>query len=102
MVMDNNIDNIEAIKAVLVAVDDDSTKAVGKTPITEESGEHKQWYVDAHAPEMTLETLPEFLRHLTEDYHHDYGTICHALAAGAIATAYAMDRSPQGGITGFQ
>lgn len=70
--------------------------------ITEQDGVHKQWYVDAKR--ITLETLPEFLRHLSEDYEHDYGTVCHALAAGAVATAWAMNRSPgaRGGITGAQ
>lgn len=68
--------------------------------ITEKDNEQELWYKEAH--EQTLETLPEFIRHLLEDYGHDYGTICHALAAGAVATSSAMDRSPQGGITGFQ
>ena len=70
--------------------------------ITEEMDEHKKWYEQARAQEMSLETLPEFLRHLTEDYGHDYGTICHAIAAASLAAARAVDRSPQGGITGFQ
>ena len=51
---------------------------------------------------MTLDDLPEFLRELTEDYGHDYGTICHAVAAGAVAAAWAVEHSPAGGITGFQ
>lgn len=68
--------------------------------ITEEMGVHKEWY--KQAKEITAETLPEFIRHLSEDYNHDYGTICHALAAGAIATCWVINRSPSGGITGFQ
>ena len=71
-----------------------------KQTITEEMKVHEQWYREAH--DMTLEKLPEFLRHLAEDYQHDYGTICHAISAGAVATAWAMDNSPCGGITGFQ
>lgn len=54
---------------------------------------------------VTLEELPSFINHLVNDYGHDYGnygTICHALTAGAIATMYAMDKSDCGGITGFQ
>lgn len=51
---------------------------------------------------ITLETLPAFLRRIMDDYSHDYGTICHAFATGAIATCKAMDRHPGGGITGFQ
>lgn len=67
-----------------------------KQQITEEMKIHEEWYTS----EQTLETLPSFLKHLTEDYHHDYGTICHAIAAGAVATARSM--ADWGGITGFQ
>lgn len=59
-----------------------------------------EWLIKAR--KMTLEELPAFLKDLTEQYEHDYGTICHAVAIAAIATAWAVDRSPQGGITGFQ
>lgn len=68
--------------------------------ITEEMGVHKEWFVQAD--EITPETLDAFIKHLINDYDHDYGTICHAIVAGAVATAKAIDRSPQGGITGFQ
>lgn len=68
--------------------------------ITEEMGVHKQWYEEAH--DMTADRLPEFIRKLTEDYQHDYGTICHAVAAAAVAGAWSVERSPCGGITGFQ
>jgi hypothetical protein len=71
-----------------------------KQAINEEMKMHEEWFKEAK--DMTMEKLPEFLRHLMEDYQHDYGTICHALGAGAIATAWALDRYPQGGITGFQ
>ena len=71
-----------------------------KQAITEEMKVHEQWYKEAR--EMTLDKLQEFLRHLTEDYQHDYGTICHAISAGAVATARAIDHSSAGGITGFQ
>lgn len=67
--------------------------------ITEEMGLHKKWYEEAK--NMTLEELPEFLQRLTK-FEHDYGTVCHALAASAIASAWAMNNTPQGGITGFQ
>jgi len=59
-----------------------------------------QWRKEAS--EQTLETLPAWLKHLSEDYNHDYGTICHAIASAAYAAARAMDNTPQGGITGFQ
>jgi len=71
-----------------------------KLKITEESKVHETWFIDID--KMTMEELPEFLRHLTEDYTHDYGTICHALTAGAVATMWAMNKTGQGEITGFQ
>lgn len=71
-----------------------------KKRITEEIGLDKEWY--AEAKEMTAEKLPEFIRHLTEDYSHDYGTIIKAMGAAAIAAVNAIDNSDQGGITGFQ
>ena len=40
--------------------------------ITEEEKVHEQLY--EQAKEQTLATLPEFLRHLAQDYQHDYGT----------------------------
>ena len=71
-----------------------------RTPITEEMKVHEQWLEEAKG--MTLEKLPDFINHLLTDYGHDYGTICHAITAGAIATAWAMNKAPQGGITGCQ
>jgi hypothetical protein len=72
----------------------------GKKTISEKDGVHKEWY--ERAKKMTLAELPAFLRNLTEEYQHDYGTICHAVAAGAVAAAWAVNNSPTGGITGFQ
>ena len=69
-------------------------------PITEEMGIHKEWMIEAR--EQTLETLPDFITKLTTQYDHDYGTICHAIAAAAVGAAWAVEKSPQGGITGFQ
>lgn len=68
--------------------------------ITEEDKVHLEWY--KQASKQTLETLPSFLKNLMEGYNHDYGTVCHALAAGAVATAWAMNAHDNGGITGFQ
>lgn len=68
--------------------------------IKEEDNIHKEWYDQAN--KQTLETLPEFLRMLSEDFEHDYGTICHAVTAASVAAAYALMSTPQGGITGFQ
>lgn len=59
------------------------------------------WYAKARAKDMTLETLPGFLSELAA-FAHDYNTIVYAVAAGAVATSWALDRSPNGGITGFQ
>lgn len=73
---------------------------MSKKKVTEEMGLHKEWYVDAK--NQTLETLPDFIKGLLDDYEHDYGTICHALTAGAIGSMWAMEKHPQGGITGFQ
>lgn len=69
--------------------------------ITEEQGIHEQWYEEAKKIN-TPEELAAFVTRLTTEYDHDYGTICHAIAASAIAAAWACDRSAQGGITGFQ
>jgi len=71
-----------------------------RIPIREEDRVHDEWYQQAE--DMTVEELPEFIRKLTEDYSHDYGTICHAIAAAAVGAAWAVENSPQGGITGFQ
>lgn len=68
--------------------------------LQEEDGTYKEWY--KRAKTITVETLPDFIRSLTEDFEHDYGTICHAMSAAAIAAANAIQKSPQGGITGFQ
>lgn len=70
------------------------------TPIKEEDGVHKPWYDEAN--DMTTDKLPEFIRKLTRDYEHDYGTICHACAAAAVAAAASVNHSDQGGITSFQ
>ena len=72
--------------------------------ITEEDNREdiEQWFADAK--EQTFETLPEFIRHVMNDYIHDYGTVVHAIGACAVATAWACNRmdGARGGITGFQ
>ncbi len=52
--------------------------------------------------EQTLKSLPEFIDSLLNDHSHDYGSICCALAAGALATMNAMNKHKNAGITGFQ
>ena len=70
--------------------------------ITEENDKEEiaGWFRDAK--KQTLDTLPAFHHHLMYDYKHDYGTVVHAIAAGAIASCYALNKTKQGGITGFQ
>lgn len=70
------------------------------TKITEEQHLEKEWFKEAH--EQTIESLPKFINHVMNDYDHDYGTICHAISACAIAAAWAANKHEQGGITGFQ
>ena len=60
----------------------------------------KEWF--KQAKKQTIETLPEFMNHIMNDYCHDYGTVCHAVAACAMAAVYAANHHPSGGITGFQ
>lgn len=68
--------------------------------INEEQHLEKEWFKEAE--EQTIETLPKFINHVMNDYGHDYGTICHAIAACALAAAWAVNKHPQGHITGFQ
>ena len=58
------------------------------------------WYEEAK--NQTLETLPSFMNHLLCEEPHSYESICDAIAACAVAAAWAGDKSPQGGITGWQ
>lgn len=69
---------------------------------TEEMRLEKEWFKEAR--EQTFETLPNFIKHVMDDYEHSYGTVCHAISACAIAAAWAADRMEGacGGITGFQ
>lgn len=69
-------------------------------PITEEMHLEEEWFKQAE--KQTVETLPAFINHLMNDYVHDYGTVCHAVAACALAGMCAADKTDNGGITGFQ
>lgn len=73
-----------------------------KKYITEKDHPEKDWYSEAH--EVRLNSLREFVDRVMNDYRHDYGTVCKAIAASALAAAYAADHSDgaRGGITGFQ
>lgn len=68
--------------------------------ITEKTFDVAEWYKEAE--QITPETFMAFFNHLANDYKHDYGTICHAVSACAIAACSAMNETAQGGITGFQ
>ena len=71
-------------------------------PINEEMHLEKEWF--SEAKKQTPETLIDFINHVMNDYIHDYGTVCHAISACAIAAAWAANEAPGscGGITGFQ
>ena len=60
-----------------------------------------QWLKDAKKCD-TIDDFAAFFKRLTEDEQHDYSTICYAVSSMAIAAATITDRSPCGGITGFQ
>lgn len=70
--------------------------------ITEES--HKElclsWYEEAK--NIKLPELQKFINRLINGYDHDYGTICHAMAASGLASLHAANKEPGAGITGFQ
>ena len=86
----------------LAAKREHDDREAGKRFITEEGDRETidGWY--AFAQDMDESRLPEFVRSLIHDYHHDYGTICHAIAAAAYAAARTIQNSPTGGITAFQ
>ncbi len=48
------------------------------------------------------ESIDAFIQELHSKYEHDYGTVCHAMAAVAVQAARKFNDGPQGGITGFQ
>jgi len=68
--------------------------------INEEQHLEKEWFKEA--TEQIIETLPKFINHVMNDYEHDYGTICNAIAACSLAAAWAANKHEQGGITGYQ
>lgn len=51
--------------------------------------------------DVRLDTLPAFIAEMLAD-EMDYGTICLAIGFAGAAAAWATEKSPQGGITGFQ
>ena len=75
--------------------DDKDTVILDARPITEEEGEHKKWYLMA----KNVPSVDDFIETLGK-YDHDYGTVCHAISAAAVAAAWRMTMDQ--GITGFQ
>jgi len=68
--------------------------------ISEEMHLEKEWYKKAE--KIKMGELDSFVNNLIGDYEHDYGTIVKAMCAGMMATMSAINKSSQGGITGFQ
>lgn len=66
--------------------------------VTEEMHPEVKWFEEAK--KQTFDTLPKFIDKMMNEYIHDYGTICHAIGACAVATASAG--ASLYGITGFQ
>lgn len=73
-----------------------------RVDIKEEDGTHKAWYAEARAVRTTKDFV-RFHDRLMNTYHHDYGTVVHAVAAISLAGACLANHNRwQGGITGFQ
>lgn len=71
-----------------------------KITVTEEMHPEKEWFEEAC--HMKAENLPAFYEKMTHAYNHDYGTACHAVAACALAAAWAACGEDEAGLTGFQ
>lgn len=69
-----------------------------KIIVTEEQHPEEAWFAEAR--KMKMEDLPAFIDKMMNGYIHDYGTVCHAVSACAIAAAWAA--ADKEGITGFQ
>lgn len=67
--------------------------------ITEDMHLEKEWFEQTRKIE-TIDQLTEFIDHVISDYDHDYGTVCHAIGAAAVAAAWYGANVE--GITGFQ
>lgn len=66
--------------------------------ITEEMHLEEEWY--KRAKSMNMSGLMPFVREMVNDYWHDYSTAVHAVAASAVAAAWATCRKI--GLSGFQ
>lgn len=70
-----------------------------KQQIDESMHLEKEWFEQA-GEVKTIEELETFVNHILNDYEHDYGTACHAVAACALAGAWFGCHKE--GLTGFQ
>lgn len=70
-----------------------------KQQIDESMHLEKEWFEQA-GEVKTIEELETFVNHILNDYEHDYGTACHAVAACALAGAWLGCHKE--GLTGFQ
>ncbi len=61
---------------------------MSRKKITEEMGEQEKWY--DQAKKVTTLTLPAFIKHLTNDYEHDFGSLAHAVTAAGLAAMLAV------------
>lgn len=92
----NVYESIEDELAILLTELDERDKM--KIKLTEKDREIiQEWY-----DRKDVESIDIFIKELDEKYEHDYGTICHAVAAAAMQAARKMNNESQGGITGFQ
>ena len=75
---------------------------MSRKPITEDMHLQDEWY--KRAKDMKPEDFLDFANELSKRYEHDYGTVCHAMAAIGLAAMYAFNKTDgaRGGITGFQ
>ena len=71
-----------------------------KKPIDEKMHLEKEWFAKAANEIHTPEDLTNFAKELFENYQHDYGTVCHAVSALALAGAWLGTKIE--GITSFQ
>lgn len=67
--------------------------------VTEKMKPQKEWFKKAHEVK-SIDDIVSLAKELFEETQHDYGTVCHAVAALALAGAwYGCQKE---GITGFQ
>ena len=71
-----------------------------KETVTEEMHPEKAWFAEAR--KITEKELPDFFARIIHGYNHDYGTMCHAVAACALAAAAAASNDEDVGLSGFQ